>query len=435
LTVTVTPGTNPTSTGITVSGNLTSIGGSATQTFYDDGTNGDQTPGDNVFSYQAVVAAGTTNGTKSLPVTVTDAQSRTRNITIGLTVGTTGTHSPEEHLVMGNPSNATTDVNNPLNYLMLKEQYALSYNRDRAIPNWVSWHLDSTWLGSAPRQDDFRPDPTLPADWYRVSGSSYSGSGFDRGHHTPSGDRTSSVADNSATFLMTNMMPQAPGNNQGPWERLESYSRTLVGQGNELYIIGGSIGTGGTGDNGFATTIDNGRITVPAQTWKVIIVLPVGDNDVARVTANTRTIAVIMPNNTNIRPDQWQKYLTTVDIVENLTGYDFFSNVDPAIQAAIESRIDPVSNVGPTAASVLVSGRVINHSGRGIRNVQITLTDSTGNTRTAQTTTFGYYRFNDVAAGETITLSVKARSFRFSQSTIVRTTNESIADANFVSEQ
>jgi hypothetical protein len=36
---------------------------------------------------------------------------------------------------MGNPSGATTDVNNPFNYLMYKPQYALSYHRDRAIPN------------------------------------------------------------------------------------------------------------------------------------------------------------------------------------------------------------------------------------------------------------------------------------------------------------
>lgn len=433
LTVTVSLGTNPASTGITVTGNLTSIGGASAQTFFDDGTNGDATAGDNVFSYLATVVAGTTNGGKTLPVTITDAQSRTRNINISLTVGTTsGTHSPEEHLIMGNPSNATTDVNNPLNYLMLKEQYALSYNRDRATPNWVSWHLDSTWLGSAPRQDDFRPDPTLPADWYRVSGSSYSGSGFDRGHHTPSADRTSSVPDNSATFLMTNMMPQAPGNNQGPWERLESYSRTQVTAGNELYVVMGGVGTGGTGDNGFANTIDNGRVTVPAYTWKVIIILPVGENDVSRVNSSTRTIGVIMPNDTSIRPDQWQKYITTVDIVESLTGYDFFSNVDPAIQAAIESRIDPANNVGPTAANVSVSGRVATQSGRGVRNVQITLTDGDGNRRTAQTTTFGYYRFDNVGAGETVVLSGRAKRYTFVQSSLVRTITEQVSDADFV---
>jgi hypothetical protein len=93
------------------------------------------------------------------------------------------------------------------------------------------------------------------------------------------------------------------------------------------------------------------------------------------------------------------------------------------------------SVIGPTAASVSVSGRVMTQSGRSIRNVQITLTDSNGNKQTARTTSFGYYRFDNVTAGETVTLSAKARQFRFSQSTIVRTTNESINNADFVSEQ
>lgn len=129
---------------------------------------------------------------------------------------------------MGIPSGATTDVNNPFNYLLLRSQYAVSYHRDNGRPNWVSWHLDSSWIGSAPRQDDFRPDTSLPAGRYPVLDIDYSGSGFDRGHNCPSGDRTRSIPDNSATFLMTNRVPQSPNNNQGPWEKLESYSPELL---------------------------------------------------------------------------------------------------------------------------------------------------------------------------------------------------------------
>jgi uncharacterized repeat protein (TIGR01451 family) len=77
LTVAVTPGTNPPSTGLAVSGNLTAIGGSGTQAFFDNGTNGDVTPNDLTFSYLAVVAPFTPAGPKSLPFTITDAQERT----------------------------------------------------------------------------------------------------------------------------------------------------------------------------------------------------------------------------------------------------------------------------------------------------------------------------------------------------------------------
>jgi DNA/RNA endonuclease G (NUC1) len=252
---------------------------------------------------------------------------------------------PAEHMVMGNPNGATADVNFPNNYLMMKIQYALSYNNDREIPNWTSWHLDSTWRGSAPRQDDFRNDTTLPPGFHQVLGTDYSGSGFDRGHMCPSADRTSTIADNSATFLMDNMVPQGPGNNQGPWAALENSLRTFL-PGSELYILSGGSGIGGIGDNGAATVLPSG-VTVPNKTWKAALILPVGDNDVSRVDANTRIIAVIMPNNTAIRPDQWQKYLATVDQIEALTDYDLYSNVPTAVQDVIEARVDAANDTAP----------------------------------------------------------------------------------------
>lgn len=239
-----------------------------------------------------------------------------------------------EHLVMGNPSGATTSTSNYTNYLMAKTQYVLSYHRDKGIPNWTAWHLDNTWLGSAARQDDFRADATLPTGWYRVAGTSYGGSGFDRGHMCPSADRTYSVTDNSATFLMTNMIPQAPNNNQGPWAKFEDYCRSLVAQGKEVYIYSGGYGSIGT--------INSGHVTVPARTWKVAMVLTSGTGDVARVTTSTRLIAVDMTNtNTAIsKSADWKTFRVSVDYVESKTGYNFFSAVSSTIQATIESKVD-----------------------------------------------------------------------------------------------
>lgn len=114
------------------------------------------------------------------------------------------------------------------------------------------------------------------------------------------------------------------------------------------------------------------------------------------------------------------------------------SNVSTSNDQAQNLTIIPtngaVTILGPTAAPVSIGGRVTTVNGRGIRNVQITLTDSQGRERTKQTTGFGYYRFDNVEAGETVTLSAKARKFKFAQSSIVRTTNDSVTDADFVSE-
>ncbi|MER2997558.1 DNA/RNA non-specific endonuclease [Pontibacter populi] len=243
------------------------------------------------------------------------------------------------NLTMGNPSGAITDVNYPNNYLLQKPQFVMSYSRDKGTANWVSWHLDESWIGSTPRQDDFRADITLPSGWYRVGSTDYSGSGFDRGHMSPSADRTATVADNSATFLMTNMIPQAPRNNQGAWATLEGYCRSMLAGGYEIYIISGGYGIGGSGSNGYATTIANGNVTVPSNTWKVILIIPDGDNDAARVTSNTRVIAVDMPNDQNILSD-WRAYRTTVDAIEAKTGYDFFNLVADNVETVIEANVD-----------------------------------------------------------------------------------------------
>jgi DNA/RNA endonuclease G (NUC1) len=254
------------------------------------------------------------------------------------------TVSSNVNLTMGNPTGATTDVNYPANYLLDKPQFCASYNRDRGIANWVAWQLNSTWCnGPGVRQDNFIPDAILPSSWYHVVTGDYTGSGFSRGHMCPSADRINTQANNDALFVMTNMVPQNQTNNAGPWEALETYERTLANAGNVLYIYCGGYGSGGTGTNGTATTIAGGKVTVPSKVWKVILVLPAGTNDVSRVTTSTRCIAVVM-NNDNGPFNNWGTYRVSVDAVEALTGFDFYSNVSTSIQSVIESKVDN----GPT---------------------------------------------------------------------------------------
>lgn len=331
LTVSVFPATNPPSTGLAVSGSLTNIGGSANQTFFDDGTNGDVTAGDNVFSYSATIPANMPGGPTSVTATASDAQARSTSVTINLTID--APIAGEDPIILGNPTFATTNIADENNYLMTKAQYSLAYNRSTATPRWVAWRLDSSWIGTAPRQDDYRPDPALPAAWYHVQDNDYSGSGYDRGHMCPSGDRTRSIPDNSATFLMTNFVPQLSANNQGPWEEFETYCRTLAGQGNEIYIVTGPVGNIGT--------IAQGRVVVPQYTWKVVLILPNGSNDLSRVNRNTRAFGIVVPNFPPVNINApWRNFRVTVDAVEILTGYNFFNAVPINTQGIIERRRD-----------------------------------------------------------------------------------------------
>ena len=220
-----------------------------------------------------------------------------------------------------NPSNA--NKKNLNNLLIVKEEYFLSYNCSRGIANWVGWQTIKEDLGDLSRSDDFREDNTLPKNCYKVDESDYRGSGYDRGHLFPSGDRTKSLQANSSTFLMSNMVPQHPSNNREVWRELEEHSRDLVEEGLTLYSFAGGIGQ--------IKTINDGKITVPEYVWKVVLI----ENRSGEVDA----IAVIMPNNKSVRKTDWEDYITTVDEVEKATGYDFFSYLIDDVEDEIESKI------------------------------------------------------------------------------------------------
>jgi endonuclease G len=226
------------------------------------------------------------------------------------------------HLKYGNPSKAGISQDN---YLIERFEYALSYNCSSGIPNWVSWQLDSSWLGIVERSNDFRPDPDLPDGCYGVRPNDYRGSGYDRGHLIPSGDRTHSQLENSSTFLMSNIIPQSPSNNREVWRELEEYSRQLALLGKKLYIVAGGKGT--------AQKIAQSKIVVPEYTWKVILVV---EPNIGITQEDTTTIAVWIPNSEQVRNTDWRDYIVSVDEIERETGYNFFSTISRRIQKEIE---------------------------------------------------------------------------------------------------
>jgi predicted extracellular nuclease len=88
--------------------------------------------------------------------------------------------------------------------------------------------------------------------------------------------------------------------------------------------------------------------------------------------------------------------------------------------------------LAPTAATVMLAGRILTLDGRGLTNVRLSLTDSQGNTRTTSTETGGYYRFEDVQVGETYILSASGKRYTFSQPLQVLNINEEANEVNFI---
>jgi len=247
-------------------------------------------------------------------------------------------------LLLGNPSGASTNPADQNNFLMVKPYFVLSYNSQKGTPNWVSWHVTAAYLGDAPRKQVFDPDDSLPIGFKVVRSSEYSGSGFDRGHMCPHGDRCANVDMSYSTFIMTNIIPQAPNVNRKAWDQLEVYCRGLARQHNHLYIQAGPIGIGGIGSRGSREYIGNGMVNVPAECWKVIVVVPEdgGDDDLAKINTGTRVIAVDMPNNQDVVSDVWDIYRTSVAAIEQKTGFQFFDRLRPDLAATLKQKVDDI---------------------------------------------------------------------------------------------
>ncbi|WP_437592093.1 DNA/RNA non-specific endonuclease [Sorangium sp. So ce1000] len=245
--------------------------------------------------------------------------------------------APSPHLELGVPARTGARADASDDHLMIKPQYALSYNRSRNVANWVSWRLDAASFGDAPRyRGKFVADSALPDGWYRVQHDDYTGSGFDRGHMVRSEERTRTPDDNKATFLLTNILPQRHDLNAGPWLRLEEACQELAQKERRvLFLI-----AGGLFDERERPAATIGKdVSVPDAFFKVAVVLEPGQGP-EDIGPATRVIAVVMPNETGILDRGWGQYRTTVDEIERRAGYDLLTALPEAVQRTLEARID-----------------------------------------------------------------------------------------------
>ncbi|HYW31456.1 MAG TPA: DNA/RNA non-specific endonuclease [Gemmatimonas sp.] len=279
---------------------------------------------------------GVQPGTVTVRATAPNGVAGANSITI-LPAGTTTSARYRNHLEFGTPVDATPADEQ----LIARTEFASSWNRTRGTPSWTSWNLNATQFGSADRCDCFSPDPLTPAP--RIVDFDYRNGGYDRGHLVQSESRTATYQENAATFLLTNIIPQAANNNQGPWLAFENYLNDLVRTGNkEVYVIaGGEYAAGAPSLKG------EGRVLVPDYTWKVAVVRPAGAGllGVGITDTDVQVIAARFPNRIEtgiaasaaaIRNTPWQTFQTTVDAIEAATGYDLLTSLPNDIESILE---------------------------------------------------------------------------------------------------
>lgn len=198
------------------------------------------------------------------------------------------------------------------------------FNRETNCAEWVKWKITVDRKSKVKRKDyPFTADDTdLLLE--KVTSDDYSGFGYDRGHLSPAADNEHSAEAMKDCMEMTNIIPQTKELNRGPWKTLEELCRKwAVRDGCTVYLVAGPIYS----DSAEIKFIGNKRkIQVPDKCFKAILINKKGQES---------TGAWIMDNNDNPKKD-YQIYRVSVDSVEALTGYDFFSWLPDSLENKIE---------------------------------------------------------------------------------------------------
>lgn len=147
---------------------------------------------------------------------------------------------------------------------LCKQEYNLYASKVTGTDLWSAQHLtEARVLGaeSITRIDmNFTSETGFP-----TTHSSYTNSGYDRGHMMPAGD-ASTITAQKETFSIANVVPQTPKLNRGVWAQIESAVRILAKTYGEVYIVTGPDFAS------MSTTINSGKVVVPTQTWKAVYV-------------------------------------------------------------------------------------------------------------------------------------------------------------------
>ena len=130
----------------------------------------------------------------------------------------------------------------PKTHLLCFSEYAVLHSGLSKTPVWSAEHLTSERIETAEtlkRKNSFHAENALPES-ERAELSDYKGSGFDRGHMSPSGDMSTPKGQRES-FSLANMIPQDPCSNEEQWEGIESAVRSLVKQEDEVFVVTGPI--------------------------------------------------------------------------------------------------------------------------------------------------------------------------------------------------
>ncbi|WP_052692301.1 DNA/RNA non-specific endonuclease [Teredinibacter purpureus] len=212
--------------------------------------------------------------------------------------------------------------------LICRDGYAVGFNYKTKSPGWVSYNLtrDSVATNVVERRPLFSEDRDIP-EQYRAILQDYKGSGYDRGQLAPASSLDYSYDAMKESFLLSNVVPQLSGLNRysaghyGAWAALEEFVRSWAIERGDIHVISGPVYISAKA----ATSFIGRGVRVPSHFFKIVY-----DAEYKSV------IAFLVPHIANTA-SRLSTYITNVDCIEHVTGFDFLSGLDSKIEDDIEN--------------------------------------------------------------------------------------------------
>lgn len=213
-------------------------------------------------------------------------------------------------------------------FIIQRKSYICSYNKETRCANWSAWYLPKEHADGPYKRKELKIAGNYIEDESSLEGrqlrSDWDGVfNYDHGHLCPSGDNKWDREAMRQTFYLSNMCVQNSSLNQGPWEHLESTCREWAKKFQSIYIVSGPV---------FKTkpikTIGSG-LPIPDSFFKVVLCM---DTD------EPKAIGFIYDNSDPGDGDRLANHALSVDEVEIITGYDFFSVLPDELESKIESH-------------------------------------------------------------------------------------------------
>lgn len=225
-------------------------------------------------------------------------------------------------------------------YAGSERNYTVFYDISMMTPLWTAYPLESGHMGSYERPSSWSYNPNIDEKYQiKVTGGSYSGSTYSRGHMCPNGSRNGNATMQAQTFYVTNQVPQVQDSfNSGVWSNLEGAVQGVAKSKNEvIYVVTGVA----FNKEGESRTISYTRpskdpsqlVPIPNYFYKLVLRVK---TDAGGAVTDAVCVAFWFEN--KAYSDSYTNYTVSVDQVEEWTGFDFFVNLSSDIENRIEAK-------------------------------------------------------------------------------------------------